>query len=269
MPLLWLRVALVFYALGLVYAFFALSRKPVALGRLVIPAVSAGALFHFVALIEAGRMSGEWTPATLPSAESLLGFAIIAFFLAFWLKYRALSPGVFVFPLVFLLALGAAFGGGAPEFSSPLLRTSWIFAHVTLIFLGYAALFLSLVASLLYLVQERRLKRKSPQLWRMPALEVIDQIGYRSLLIGFPFMTLGLIAGSIVAAHDFGAEFFRDPKIVLSFLLWIVYMVLLYTRWNNGWRGRRAAYLATFALLAAVGTWAANYFSGTHRFLGP
>jgi ABC-type uncharacterized transport system permease subunit len=269
MPLFWLRVALAFYGIGLLYAFFALGRRAGGLQRVAMPAIFAGALFHFVSLIEAGRMSGEWAPATLPSAESLLAFLVIAFFIGFWLKYRALSPGVFVFPLVFLLALAAAFGSGAPELSSPLLRTSWIFAHVTLIFLGYAALLLSLVASLLYLVQERRLKAKSPQLWRMPPLETIDEIGYRSLLIGFPFMTLGLVAGSIVAAHDFGAEFFRDPKIVLSFLLWVVYMVLLYTRWNNGWRGRRAAYLATFALIAAVGTWAANYFSGTHRFLGP
>jgi ABC-type uncharacterized transport system permease subunit len=51
--------------------------------------------------------------------------------------------------------------------------------------------------------------------------------------------------------------------------MWVIYMVLLYTRWNAGWRGRRAAYLATFAFGAAVLAWAANNFSQTHRFIAP
>src|SRR5438067_10390559 len=80
--------------------------------------------------------------------------------------------------------LPSIFGEPAPEFSSPLLRSSGIFFHVALIFLGYAALLLRFVASLLYLVQERRLKAKSPKIWRRPPLEVIDRISYRSLLIG-------------------------------------------------------------------------------------
>jgi ABC-type uncharacterized transport system permease subunit len=44
-------------------------------------------------------------------------------------------------------------------------------------------------------------------------------------------------------------------------------MVLLFTRWNVGWRGRRAALLASVAFLAAIGAWAANYFSSVHRFI--
>ena len=71
----------------------------------------------------------------------------------------------------------------------------WLVAHIILIFTGYAALLLSFGASLLYLLQERRLKAKKPSslISFLPALEVIDQIGYRSLLLGFPFMTLGLL----------------------------------------------------------------------------
>jgi len=51
--------------------------------------------------------------------------------------------------------------------------------------------------------------------------------------------------------------------------MWAVYVLMLYTRWNSGWRGRRAAYLATFAFLAAVVAWAANFFSVVHRFVSP
>ena len=144
--------------------------------------------------------------------------------------------------------------------TSPLLRSGWIFVHVVLIFTGYAGLFLSFGASLLYLVQERALKSKSsPALlnW-LPPLQTIDEIGYRSLLFGFPFMTLGLVAGSVLAIEKYGPLFFYDPKILLSFVMWAVYMLLLYTRWSSGWRGRRAAFLATFAFVIALGAWAAN-----------
>jgi ABC-type transport system involved in cytochrome c biogenesis permease subunit len=75
-----------------------------------------------------------------------------------------------------------------------------------------------------------------------------------------------LVAGSVLAENKFGSLFFVDPKVLLSIIMWLVYMVLLYTRWNSGWRGRKAAYLAAFAFVAAVGAWAANYFSHLHRF---
>src|ERR1039458_5538123 len=113
------------------------------------------------------------------------------------------------------------------------------------IFTGYAALFLSFGASILYLMQERALKSKSSSgmFSRLPALQVIDDIGYRSLMLGFPFMTLGLLAGSVVAESTYGRVDFFDPKILLSVLMWAVYLLMVYTRLNAGWRGRCAALL--------------------------
>jgi ABC-type transport system involved in cytochrome c biogenesis permease subunit len=152
---------------------------------------------------------------------------------------------------------------------SPTMRTGWLFAHIALIFTGYAALVLSFVASLLYLIQEHALKTKRSVglLSRLPSLQVIDEIGFRALLLGFPFMTFGLIAGTIVAESTYGRVDLLDPKILLSVLMWLVYLLMLYTRWNAGWRGRRAAYLAAGAFVAAVVAWVANYFSAIHRFV--
>ena len=149
------------------------------------------------------------------------------------------------------------------------MAKGWLFAHIALIFTGYAALFLSFGASVLYLIQERSLKSKKSAgfMSRLPALQIIDEIGYRSLLLGFPFMTLGLIAGTVVAQAYFGRVNFLDPKILLSVLMWLVYLIMLYTRWTAGWRGRRAAYMAAGAFAAAVVAWAANYFSTIHRFV--
>ena len=271
MSLLWLRVALVFYGLGLVYALAALGGRGKHMARIILPAMGTGIVFHFVSLAEGVAASGQLTPATIHQSESVFAFLILLFFLGMYFRYQTLSPGIFIFPLAFLLTFAAAMGQAPPQFDSPALRSGWIFTHIALIFTGYAALALSFAASLLYLLQERSIKSKQADglMSRLPALEVLDEIGYRSLLFGFPFMTFGLLAGSVVAQEQFGAAYLRDPKIVLSLLMWVVYLVLVYTRWNAGWRGRRAAFLSTFAFLVAAGAWAANYFSEVHRFLRP
>lgn len=267
MPLIWLRVALGCYAVGLLYALVALTRTSDLLNRLALHAAYLGMVFHFVSLVEDIRASGQVTLASIHNAESVLAFLIMVIFMIIYLIYQTTSPGIVVFPVVFLLTFVAATGEQPFLLTTPGLRTGWLLAHIALIFTGYAALILSFGASLLYLLQERSLKsKKAGLLSRLPALEVIDEIGFRSLLLGFPFMTLGLIAGTVVAQSFYGKLDLLDPKILLSILMWLVYLVLLYTRWNAGWRGRRAAYLAAGVFVAAVVAWAANYFSAIHRF---
>ena len=269
MELIWLRVALGCYAVGLIYALVALNRTSDLFSRVAIHAASLGMLFHFVSLTEAILTTGQLTLASVHNSESLLAFLIMAVFMIVYFRYQTTSPGIVVFPVVFLLTFIAATGQQPFLLTSQGIRTGWLFAHIGLIFTGYAALILSFVASLLYLIQESSLKSKNPGriFTRLPALQVIDEIGYRSLLLGFPFMTLGLIAGSVVAEAKFGRVDFLDPKVFLSLLMWAVYLIMVYTRWNAGWRGRRAAILASFAFAAAIVAWAANYFSGIHRFV--
>jgi ABC-type uncharacterized transport system permease subunit len=269
MALIWLRVALGCYAVGLVYALLALTRASDAIGKVALHAAYLGMVFQFVSLTEGVWLSGQVTLASVHNAESLLAFLVMVGFMAVYGIYRTTSTGIIVFPVVFLLTFVSALGEQPFLVTSPGMRSGWLFAHIAMIFTGYAAMFLSFCASLLYLVQERNLKAKGSAglLSRLPALEVIDDIGYRSLIFGFPFMTLGLAAGTVVAQTTFGHVDFFDPKILLSILMWLAYLIMLYTRWNAGWRGRRAAYLAAGAFASAVIAWAANYFSTIHRFV--
>ena len=269
MPLIWLRVAVACYGVGLLYSLLLLSKKGNLLAKVVEPAVGLGLIFHFVSLVESTILIGHLSLASIQYSESILAFLAMVVFFVFFVGYRTTSPGIVIFPLVFVLTFASAIGQKPVAFASPFMRSGWIFVHVVLIFTGYAGLFLSCGASLLYLVQERALKTKSNTelLNWLPPLQTIDEIGYRSLLFGFPFMTLGLIAGTVLAIEKYGPLFFYDPKILLSFVMWGVYMLLLYTRWSSGWRGRRAAFLATFAFVIALGVWAANSLSRTHRFL--
>jgi len=267
MALIWLRVALICYGVGLLYALVALTRTSETLTKVALHASYLGMVFHLVSLTEAVVETGQLTLASIHNSESLLAFLIMVVFMMAYLVYKTTSPGIVVFPLVFLLTFIASTGQQPLVFNSAAVKKGWLAAHILMIFTGYAALFLSFGASLLYLLQERALKSKTGGMFaRLPALQVIDDIGYRSLMLGFPFMTLGLIAGSVVAESTYGRVDFLDPKILLSVLMWAVYMVMVFTRWNSGWRGRRAAFLATFAFVAALAAWAANYFSTIHRF---
>lgn len=271
MPFLWLRVATVLYGVGLVHAILMLRQRGERSGRIAVPAVALGMVFHLVSLVETAALYGISEMLTIRHAESVLALLIAVIFTVLYVRYKTASPAAFIFPLIFLLTFASAIAQHRVAFPSPGFRSGWILFHVSALLFGYAMLFLSFVSSLLYLVLSRQLKRKQPQGWasRMPALQVIDELGYKALLLGFPFMTVGLLAGAVVAQEQYGPTYFTDPKVLLSLLMWSIYLVLLYTRWSVGWRGRKAAYLASFGFAVAVCAWGANYLSRLHRFIAP
>src|SRR5690349_15853898 len=102
MPLLWLKVAVGFYAFGLLYAIAAASRPCNFLSKIVLPIVGLGMVFHFVSLTERAMLNGHlsWAVLSIHESESMLAFLILAVFLVMYLRYRTLSPGIFIFPLV-------------------------------------------------------------------------------------------------------------------------------------------------------------------------
>jgi ABC-type transport system involved in cytochrome c biogenesis permease subunit len=82
-------------------------------------------------------------------------------------------------------------------------------------------------------------------------------------------MTAGLLIGSLIAQATVGASYFRDPKILLAFAMWLVYIAMIYIRRHVGLRGRRAVYLSSFVFFVVLAVWAANQFSSVHRFNAP
>ncbi len=155
--------------------------------------------------------------------------------------------------------------------SLPGLHSGWLFLHIALLLAAYAALFVSLVASVLYLIQERRLKSKSLGAARikLPPLDTIDRIALRALLFGLPCMTAGLLIGSFLAEVSYGPAYFSDPKILLAFAMWLAYCGMIFIRRHSGLRGRRAVYLASSVFFVILAVWAANSLSAVHRFPTP
>src|SRR5258708_37710875 len=145
----WVRVALAHYGLGLVYVLVALTRTKELLNRLALHAAYLGMVFHLVAITETVRQSGQFGLASLSVAASVLGFLIMVVFLLVYMVYQTTSPGIIVFPLVFLLTFVGAVGQKPFILTSASAKNGWLIAHISLIFAGYAALVLSFSASLL------------------------------------------------------------------------------------------------------------------------
>jgi ABC-type uncharacterized transport system permease subunit len=158
------------------------------------------------------------------------------------------------------MALVSTLAHPATGWTNPLLRKTWLTVHIVLVLLGFAALTLTVGASLLYLFQERELKAKKPNkfYYRLPALGTLDDLIGRSMAVGFVLMTLAVIAASTWASIYLNADWIREPKIVISFFTWGVYMAMVVLRTTAGWRGRKAAWMTVTVLGFSALTWAAH-----------
>jgi ABC-type uncharacterized transport system permease subunit len=278
MHLLWLRVAAILYAAASIAIFPAVLYSADRWRRWCVHLGGLAFFFHFVSAVEMLAEAHRLVPVGAREVESLLGFAVAGlFFLAWWL-YDAISLGVFALPVTFFLVFVPSLGLSPYVFPSQGVRTSWLVAHISALLAAYAALGFSLLSSVLYLVQENRLKAKRkagddswwmPLDW-LPPLDTLERLAHAMLLFGFPCMTVGLVLGAVLVQEtSLGAAYFLDPKVLASFVLWGVYILLLFLRRTVGLRGRRAAYLSGAVLACMIVVWAANLVSHVHRFGAP
>jgi len=277
MYLLWLRVAAVLYAAASIAIFPAVLYGVTRWRKSCVHLGGLAFFFHFVSCVEMLIEAHRFVPVGTREFESLLGFAIAGLFFLVWWLYDAISLGIFALPVTFLAVLVPALGPERYIFPSSDVRISWLIAHIVALMAAYVALGFSLLASVLYLVQERRLKSKhkpSEDSWWLPldwlpSLDTLERIAHGTLEFGFPCMTVGLAIGSVLAQETpLGAAYFLDAKVIASFILWVVYVTLLLVRRSAGLRGRRAAYLSGAVFLVMLAVLAVNIISRVHRY-GP
>lgn len=239
-------VALALYLAGTVgYLLFIGQRRP-AIGALATATTAAGfaahTLSHLLRLLEAGHPP----LGTLTESLSFFAWATVLIYLITEWRYRNRIIGALVLPIVVLAASGAAALPSRIGSLAPTLQGVGLWVHVALAVLGNAAFALTFCAGLIYLLQERQLKSKHPGLisLRLPSLDLLDDVGVKSLIFGFPLLTLGLISGSIWAEVVRGSYFRLEARETWSVLSWLIYASLLYARLSAGWRGRKAAILS-------------------------
>jgi len=236
-------------------------------GLLVIP-FGAGLSAHTVWLVRAALRFGHLPIISTQEVFALLAWAIAVYYLILRRTHRrAEILGLLVLPIIALFVLVAIVSTGfrlLPEELEDILRMPALPLHIGFMMLAYAGFLLAFLAAVMYLLQERQLKRKRLGfIYRsFPSLSTCETLGHRSLLFGFLMLTLGIGTG-VLLLHRSDPIFWRgDPIIVLALVTWLFYLIVVHYRWAAGWRGRRAALLLIVGFLATAATFASARLFG-------
>lgn len=139
----------------------------------------------------------------------------------------------------------------------PALQSYWMKIHVPANFVGYGAFSLAAMVAIAYLLASKGFLAS-----RLPSLEVMDDLMYKSIAVGFAFFTIATILGAMWAAEAWGGYWSWDPKETWALIVWLNYAAWLHLRMVKGLRG---AVLAWWALVGLIVTTFA--FLGVNMFL--
>lgn len=212
--------------------------------------------------------------------ESLLFLAWALTFIHILLeyKYKNIIVGAVSSPISLFIISFADFSLPAEmQTASPLvpaLRSNWLMMHVTVMMISYASLIIGSLLSILFLIisinyNKDQNKRKSAvntsgsiaskysntkrennyAVSKMTLLASIDNLSYRTIGLGFPLLTIGIIAGAVWANEAWGSYWSWDPKETWALITWLIFASYLHSRLNKSWVGKKPAILAAFGFL--------------------
>jgi cytochrome c-type biogenesis protein CcsB len=87
---------------------------------------------------------------------------------------------------------------------------------------------------------------------RFPDSFLLDEVSYRMIAWGFPFLGVGIVSGAVWANYAWGTYWSWDPKETWSLITWLIYAAYLHARFTRGWRGYKAAYISVIGFLAVI-----------------
>ena len=153
----------------------------------------------------------------------------------------------------------------------PALQSNWLMMHVTIMMISYVALLGGSLLAIAFLVvtQQKRVGEgdaahsyhslpflepggAGEKIYQVaePSLgtnigETLDNLSYRTLGLGFPLLTIGILSGAVWANEAWGSYWSWDPKETWAFITWLVFAIYLHTRLTKGWKGTGPALIAS------------------------
>ncbi len=175
---------------------------------------------------------------------------------------------------MFLVFLALAYASFSPNIQShiqplvPALKSNWLIAHVITCFFGYAAFGLSLALSIMYLIKLLESPgTKNIFLRLIPRLNLLDEVNYQMVVIGFLMLTLGIITGAVWAHSAWGSYWTWDPKETWSLITWLIYASVIHSRLVRGWKGKKISILCIIGFGCVMFTYfGVNYLAGLHSY---
>ena len=254
-------------------SFFKWTKNLSQIGK--ISAIIANVLLFFI-LGSRWVVAGYFPLSNLYESLLFLTWTLLTIYLYVEFKTKSKLMGAILLPVA-LLINGFANLTLSPDMqkSSPLvpaLQSNWLMLHVSMMMLSYGTLIMGSLLCILFLVISKyqdvdlqvldesslplynimldyyEAKLFSPsdevsELGKLKLLQSLDNWSYRIIGLGFPFLTIGIIAGGVWANEAWGSYWSWDPKETWALITWIVFATYLHSRITKGWEGKKTAIL--------------------------
>lgn len=192
-------------------------------------------------------------------------WSAIAVYLFIYFKYKIKYIGIVILPMASLMTLWLLSLDKTIKPVMPVLKSNWLYFHVSTAIAGYGCFTVSFAIALLYLIKSGSNSSLSKGL---PSLELLDELTYKIICIGMIFLTMCIVTGAFWAENAWGKYWTWDPKETWSLITWLIYASFLHVRLVSKWQGKKAIYLAIVGFLAVVFTfWGVNLLlPGLHSY---
>ncbi len=185
--------------------------------------------------------------------ESLIFLCSILLLLSLFIEKKTKSQIItsIISPIILALTFFANFvlPKALQEISPlvPSLQSDWLMFHVSTMILSYGTLILGSLLSILYLALSFLNKKEKLKFAysKILILESLDNFSYRIIGVGFPLLTLGIIAGAVWANEAWGNYWSWDPKETWALITWLIFATYLHARIIKKWQKEKAALIAS------------------------
>lgn len=265
--------ATIIYFLAVLGYFFYLAYKNESIAVIATGLSILGLLIHTGSIGVRWAVSGHTPISDMYEYSSMFAYFVVLCYLVVQTSTKNKTIGGFALGVAFLLMGLAKQFYKDPTPLVPALQSYWLEIHVITMVISSGTLGVAFLFALLYYLKDRQIKRLGEErglLAKLPAINALDNLSYRTTAFGFPLWTIGIVAGAIWAEQAWGRYWGWDPKETWSFITWLIYAGYLHARITAGWRGRSAAILSAIGFAAVVFTfYAVNlWISGLHSYAG-
>lgn len=205
-----------------------------------------------LALADRSLAIGRLPFATLYEFTFLFAWGILLFYV---IARRHIKSALLSSLVSVCTVLLVSYGSTLPSEAKPLmpaLQSIWLEAHVITAVIAYGAFGLSFCIAIAYLLKDKNHSKGFAA--SLPPLKKLDSLMHWSVVVGFPFMTLVLITGSVWAEEVWGNWWSWDPKETWALVTWLIYAGYLHAHKTYGWQGKKAALIAVIGFLAVLFT---------------
>jgi len=232
------------------------------LGRYGTLLAANAVLFLTVSLGLRALATGHGPFSNMYEFSIAFAWGALVTYLYFEFRYHFRTLAVLVIPVsLALLGYATTWSNEVRPLVPALQNNLLLTVHVLVAVIAYGAFAVAFGAGVLYLIQ-----RKDSVSW-LPPNSVLDEVGYRAVVVGFPMLALVLVLGAIWAEIAWGTYWSWDPKETAALFTWLVYGGYLHARVMRGWRGNRSAVFLIVGFAATLFTYFGNlFFGGLHSY---